>query len=74
MKKTDEMCNFYIMFWVKGNQTTHLGRSCFTPGPPLYYWSTDKRFKNWPKGEFEKDEKKEGKDSGSKSSVEYTLI
>merc|ERR1711874_271300 len=35
--KEDEMCNFYIMYWVKGmlpmDQTT-----CFSRGPPTWSW------------------------------------
>ena len=30
------MCNFYIMFYTPGTRTTH--RTCFTSGPPNYYW------------------------------------
>lgn len=33
----DEMCNFYIMYYVDGDET--LGNHyCFTPGPPSWSW------------------------------------
>lgn len=36
----DEMCNFYLMYWVDGDN--ELDRKyCFSAGPPLYYWSND---------------------------------
>ncbi|XP_014677235.1 PREDICTED: probable peptidylglycine alpha-hydroxylating monooxygenase 1 [Priapulus caudatus] len=35
----DEMCNFYIMYWVDNNRL--LSRNnCFTSGPPSFYWSS----------------------------------
>lgn len=33
----DEMCNFYIMYWVDGPVPMDKG-TCFTPGPPLWSW------------------------------------
>ncbi|XP_041369878.1 probable peptidylglycine alpha-hydroxylating monooxygenase 1 [Gigantopelta aegis] len=34
----DEMCNFYIMYWVEGDHI--LDKSyCFSPGPPTWYWA-----------------------------------
>ncbi|XP_011691075.1 PREDICTED: peptidylglycine alpha-hydroxylating monooxygenase-like [Wasmannia auropunctata] len=36
----DEMCNYYIMYYV--DEGTPLKRkSCFTRGPPLYYWKQE---------------------------------
>ncbi|XP_018055398.1 PREDICTED: peptidylglycine alpha-hydroxylating monooxygenase [Atta colombica] len=36
----DEMCNMYIMYYVK--EGTPLERKyCFTAGPPLYYWKQE---------------------------------
>lgn len=32
----DEMCNFYIMFYTPGRNTT--AKTCWSPGPPTYYW------------------------------------
>lgn len=34
----DEMCNFYLMYWVE-NDTPLQQKYCFTPGPPMYYWN-----------------------------------
>lgn len=33
----DEMCNFYIMYWVDGGKPISPS-TCFTPGPPLWSW------------------------------------
>jgi len=33
----DEMCNFYMMYWVEGQQKMKKER-CFTLGPPVYAW------------------------------------
>ena len=35
--QNDEMCNFYVMYWMDGNELP--GNSyCFTDGPPRYSW------------------------------------
>jgi len=33
----DEMCNFYIMYWVKGQEKLNKER-CVSVGPPVYAW------------------------------------
>jgi len=33
----DEMCNFYLMYWVDGDRTLEQNM-CFSSGPPLYRW------------------------------------
>jgi len=33
----DEMCNFYLMYWVEGNNVMSQ-KSCFSLGPPVYSW------------------------------------
>ncbi|XP_068626720.1 peptidylglycine alpha-hydroxylating monooxygenase [Battus philenor] len=33
----DEMCNFYLMYWVE-NDSPLQRKYCFTSGPPFYYW------------------------------------
>lgn len=33
----DEMCNFYLMYWVEGTEVLSQ-KSCFSVGPPLYSW------------------------------------
>ena len=33
----DEMCNFYVMYWVDGDKTMH-ENYCFTAGPPSWNW------------------------------------
>ena len=35
----DEMCNFYIMYYVNRMDKILDRKVCFTPGPPLFYWS-----------------------------------
>lgn len=35
--QNDEMCNFYIMYFVDGTRTA-VNHNCFTAGPPYYYW------------------------------------
>lgn len=41
----DEMCNMYIMYYVK-NDSPLKQKYCFSQGPPLYYWNQE--FKNIP--------------------------
>jgi len=36
----DEMCNFYLMYWVNGDRVL-ADNTCFSPGPPQYYWGKD---------------------------------
>jgi len=36
----DEMCNFYIMYYVE-NDTPLKRKHCFTNGPPSYYWKQE---------------------------------
>jgi len=36
----DEMCNFYLMYWVDGDRVL-TDNTCFSPGPPQYYWGSD---------------------------------
>ena len=33
----DEMCNFYVMYWVEGNDLVE-DSYCFTDGPPSWSW------------------------------------
>ena len=35
--KDDEMCNFYLMYWVEGNNVMSQ-KSCFSLGPTIYSW------------------------------------
>jgi peptidyl-glycine alpha-amidating monooxygenase 1, putative len=36
----DEMCNFYLMYYVDGDEI--LSKNfCFSSGPPYYYWTSD---------------------------------
>lgn len=35
--QNDEMCNFYMMYFVDGTKTARV-HNCFTSGPPYYYW------------------------------------
>ena len=34
----DEMCNFYVMYWVNGEQLP-ADSYCFTDGPPSWSWA-----------------------------------
>ncbi len=36
----DEMCGFYMMYYVDGDRILNK-KYCFTAGPPFYYWSND---------------------------------
>ncbi|KAL1130051.1 hypothetical protein AAG570_012994 [Ranatra chinensis] len=36
----DEMCNFYLMYWVEETEPLKM-KYCFSPGPPRYYWKYD---------------------------------
>merc|ERR1711992_20814 len=33
----DEMCNFYLMYWVEGSEVMSQ-KTCFSLGPPVYSW------------------------------------
>ena len=46
----DEMCNFYIMYWVEGKKTVHPD-VCFTAGPPDWSWARNASLKNIPNDE-----------------------
>ncbi|XP_075215603.1 peptidylglycine-alpha-hydroxylating monooxygenase [Lycorma delicatula] len=46
----DEMCNFYLMYWVEGKSPLEQ-KYCFSRGPPLYYWSRDQELNNIPNRE-----------------------
>ncbi|PBC30000.1 Peptidylglycine alpha-hydroxylating monooxygenase [Apis cerana cerana] len=35
--KNDEMCNFYLMYYVENDKPLSM-KYCFTAGPPRYYW------------------------------------
>ena len=41
----DEMCNFYMMYYVDGDQILKK-KYCFSPGPPFYYWTSDPLISN----------------------------
>jgi len=36
----DEMCNFYLMYWVDHDSPLQK-KYCFTDGPPFYYWASE---------------------------------
>ncbi|XP_059479004.1 peptidylglycine alpha-hydroxylating monooxygenase isoform X3 [Neocloeon triangulifer] len=38
MTFNDEMCNFYLMYYVENGKPLS-SKYCFTPGPPSYYWN-----------------------------------
>lgn len=41
MTGDDEMCNFYVMYWVDTLERILDRKVCFTQGPPRYYWWMD---------------------------------
>ena len=43
----DEMCNFYIMYWVLGKEPVDK-RVCFSQGPPFWSWKANAQLKNIP--------------------------
>lgn len=43
----DEMCNFYIMYYVDGDQLIKVS-NCWSEGPPYYHWATDDNLNNLP--------------------------
>ncbi|KAG8235804.1 hypothetical protein J437_LFUL014742 [Ladona fulva] len=43
----DEMCNFYLMYWVE-NDTPLERKYCFTSGPPSFFWSINNDLNNIP--------------------------
>jgi peptidylglycine monooxygenase len=43
----DEMCNFYIMYWVKGKEPLDQ-RVCFSPGPPWWSWKKNAQLLSIP--------------------------
>lgn len=44
----DEMCNFYMMYWVEDDAPLKQ-QYCFTMGPPYYFWQNE--FQNIPEKE-----------------------
>lgn len=46
----DEMCNFYMMYWVQGDRTLR-DSSCYSPGAPDYHWGMEAGLNNLPKAE-----------------------
>ena len=45
----DEMCNFYLMYWIKGQKPMDLGQNnCFTAGPPVWSWYRNTFLTNIP--------------------------
>jgi len=46
----DEMCNFYVMYWVYGKQQVHPD-ICFSAGPPEWSWHKSAGLRNIPEKE-----------------------
>jgi len=44
----DEMCNFYMMYWVDGSQLLQDDSGCWSPGPPYYSWKNNASLTNIP--------------------------
>lgn len=49
----DEMCNFYIMYWVEGTEPLEQ-QVCVSEGSPRYYWENDPYLNNIPDEEASK--------------------
>lgn len=45
--KSDEMCNFYLMYYVKGGEPLKT-KYCFSSGPPFYYWDNNPNINHIP--------------------------
>ncbi|EFO28034.1 hypothetical protein LOAG_00450 [Loa loa] len=43
----DEMCNYYLMYWVLGDHILR-DNTCYSPGPPEYHWSSEAELNNIP--------------------------
>lgn len=43
----DEMCNFYVMYWVEGTEPLEQ-QLCVSEGSPRYYWYKDPYLSNIP--------------------------
>jgi len=43
----DEMCNFYMMYWVDGDNVLS-DNQCVSDGPPSYYWDKEAGLTNIP--------------------------
>lgn len=50
----DEMCNFYMMYYVDGDKILNR-KDCFSYGPPVYYWGRDPLLANVLTPEIDKD-------------------
>lgn len=50
----DEMCNFYVMYYVDGDKIPR-ETTCFSSGPPLYRWSTDRMLQDTLTPEIDED-------------------
>lgn len=46
----DEMCNFYMMYYVDGDRILS-DNTCYSPGPPDYYWERDGGLNHVPEKE-----------------------
>ncbi|MFH4974792.1 hypothetical protein AB6A40_001501 [Gnathostoma spinigerum] len=44
----DEMCNYYLMYWVYGDNVLR-DNTCYSPGAPFYHWSTEAGLNHIPK-------------------------
>jgi peptidylglycine monooxygenase len=47
MTNKDEMCNFYVMYWVKGKEPV-ADHTCFSAGPPMWSWRNNAMLENIP--------------------------
>ncbi|KAG0431051.1 hypothetical protein HPB47_022147 [Ixodes persulcatus] len=54
MLGNDEMCNFYMMYYVEGDSILE-GDACFSYGPPEYSWRTDPMMRKLINNKIDKD-------------------
>jgi len=45
---SDEMCNFYIMYWADADKILQ-DNTCYSPGAPYYQWSSEANLNHIPK-------------------------
>ncbi|KAI6241260.1 Peptidylglycine monooxygenase [Aphelenchoides fujianensis] len=46
----DEMCNFYVMYYVENGESNALrDNTCYSPGPPNYTWMREAGLNSIPK-------------------------
>lgn len=66
----NEMCNFYMMYWVENTEPLQQ-QYCFSMGPPFYYWR--EKFENIPETELMKYRRNDINDEWSHLQIIYII-